>query len=157
MRRARQIASLFFAATGLYMLFGGYGLGLAGEFGPGPGFLAFGIGVLLTVSSAFWFAGAARMPAEETTPFVGDRGGILRVAGVALSLVAFAILVERLGFNLTMPGAPALSADRLQPGAPGAEDRPGDRRKFRNPLRFRTTPACPLPSSSIGILQALGL
>ena len=68
MRRARQIASLVFAATGLYMLFGGYGLGLAGEFGPGPGFFAFGIGVLLTVSSAFWFAGASRMSVETNYP-----------------------------------------------------------------------------------------
>ncbi len=157
MRRARQIASLVFAATGLYMLFGGYRLGLAGEFGPGPGFFAFGIGVLLTVSSAFWFAGAAGMPAEETTPFVGDRGGILRVAGVALSLVAFAILVERLGFNLTMLGLllfllTAFSRERLVLKIVLAiAGSFGTHYVFEQLLRV------PLPSSSIGILQALGL
>ncbi len=157
MRRPRQLASLVFVATGLYLIFAGYGLGLTGEFGLGPGSFAFGIGVVLTVSSAFWFAGAAGMPAETTTPFVGDRGGILRVAGVARSLVAFAILVERLGFNLTMLGLllfllTAFSRERLVLKIVLAiAGSFGTHYVFEQLLRV------PLPSSSIGILQALGL
>jgi putative tricarboxylic transport membrane protein len=156
-QRARQLVCLLFAATGLFMLFGGYGLGLTGEFGPGPGFFAFGIGIFLTLSSLIWFATLARIRVEMETQIVEDRRGLLRVGKVALSLAAFAILVERLGFNLTMLALllfllTAFDRERLVLKIVVAfAGSFGTHYVFEQLLRV------PLPSSSIGFLQSLGL
>jgi putative tricarboxylic transport membrane protein len=71
--------------------------------GPGPGFFSFWLGLvlgllaLIMIVQTFWTP-PERVPAD----FVPDHAGALRVGAVALSLLAAALLMERIGFCLTM-------------------------------------------------------
>ena len=139
------------------MIFGGYGLGLAGEFGPGPGFFAFGIGTFLTTSGVIWFARLARRPEEAGDPFVVPSGGIQRVAAVTLALAAFVILVEHLGFSLTMLGLLLVLLTAFSREYLALKIVLAVAGSFGTHYVFEQLLRVPLPSSSIGMLQALGL
>ena len=105
MRRIFQVASLALFGLGLFLVFQGRSIGLAGHFGPGPGFFAFWIGFALATLSVVWCIRVSLQPAVAMPPgFIPERGGILRVVLVILALVAFAALLELIGFNLAMLG-----------------------------------------------------
>ena len=105
MRRIYQITSLAFLGVGLFLVYQGRALGLAGQFGPGPGFFAFWIGVTLAVLSLVW-CGQVSLQAPFGLPagFVPGRAGTSRVVSVVLALWTFTLLLELLGFNLAMFG-----------------------------------------------------
>ncbi len=105
MRRIYQIASFAFLGVGLFLVFQGRALGLAGQFGPGPGFFAFWIGVALAGLSLVW-CGQATLQAPLGLPegFVPGRAGTLRVVAIVLTLGVFTLVLETLGFNLAMFG-----------------------------------------------------
>ena len=44
MKSARQLAALILAGTGVFLAVAGLRLRLEGQYGPGPGFLAFWVG-----------------------------------------------------------------------------------------------------------------
>ena len=105
MRRIYQSTSLLSLGVGLYLVFQGRALGLAGQFGPGPGFFAFWVGVTLTMVSIIWGCQVSLQPVEpRPADFIPERGGILRVSLVVIALVAFNFLLDPLGFNLAMFG-----------------------------------------------------
>ncbi len=91
------------------MTYGGYALKLKGQYGPGPGFTAFRIGLPLTVLSAIWLVQLLRQwKAEDAESFESERGGLRRIATVLLALVAFGALL--LSASISAPaGAAALS------------------------------------------------
>ena len=76
---------------------------------------------------------------------------------MALSLVAFAILVERLGFNLTMLGLLLFLLTAFRRERLALKIVLAITASFGTHYVFEQLLRVPLPSSSIGILQALGL
>jgi putative tricarboxylic transport membrane protein len=103
MRRASLVMAVLFVAAGLFMIYGGYALKLKGQYGPGPGFTAFWIGIPLTALSLIWLVQLGRQwRAEDPESFESERGGLRRIAAVLLALVAFGALLVPVGFDLAM-------------------------------------------------------
>jgi putative tricarboxylic transport membrane protein len=75
------------------------------DFGPGPGFFSFWLGILLVVLSAVQIVMTWRRPAE-TLPagFIPSREGIKRMLSIIGALVVSLFLMDYLGFSLTMMG-----------------------------------------------------
>lgn len=75
------------------------------DFGPGPGFFSFWLGILLTVLSLVQIVMTYRRPAEPLPDgFVPDREGVKRMLYIMGALAASLLLMKYLGFNLTMMG-----------------------------------------------------
>jgi len=105
MRPYQLAASVLFAVVGLALAAAGVTLRLQGDFGPGPGFMAFVIGSLLAAVSALYGARVAltaqRPFAEDALP---DRGGLAKVLAIVAALVVFAATFTLVGFKLSMFG-----------------------------------------------------
>jgi putative tricarboxylic transport membrane protein len=72
------------------------------DFGPGPGFFSFWLGVLVVVLSLIEL-GKTLGRAEPLPPgFFPDRAGLFRMLSLIGALVGALLLLERLGFSLTM-------------------------------------------------------
>ncbi|HSB80633.1 MAG TPA: tripartite tricarboxylate transporter TctB family protein [Candidatus Methylomirabilis sp.] len=95
---------------GILLVFGGFvvheSLDLSyygSDFGPGPGFFSFWLGVLLIVLSLIQVAGTFRGPRELLPEdFVPGADGIKRMLCILGALVASLFLMKPLGFSLTM-------------------------------------------------------
>jgi putative tricarboxylic transport membrane protein len=75
------------------------------DFGPGPGFFSFWLGILLMSLSVIQIVITYRRPAEPLPDhFIPDREGIKRMLSVMGALVASLLLMKYLGFSLTMLG-----------------------------------------------------
>jgi putative tricarboxylic transport membrane protein len=73
------------------------------DFGPGPGFFSFWLGILLMVLSLIQIVGTFRRPVEPLpVDFVPDRDGVKRMLTILAALVACQFLMNPLGFSLTM-------------------------------------------------------
>lgn len=75
------------------------------DFGPGPGFFSFWLGILLMILSLVQIVMTWRRPAE-TLPagFIPNREGIKRMLSILGALVVSLYLMNTLGFSLTMMG-----------------------------------------------------
>lgn len=75
------------------------------DFGPGPGFFSFWLGILLVALSLAQIVITWRRPAE-TLPagFVPSREGVKRMLSIIGALAASLFLMNYLGFSLTMLG-----------------------------------------------------
>lgn len=102
MKPYQQLTAIIFAAIGVFMTVEGYRLKLEGEFGPGPGFMAFFVGALLLVVSLVWLARVSLQPAM---PFPADMlpedGRWVKVIAVTVAMLAFATLLQIIGFKLS--------------------------------------------------------
>ncbi len=75
------------------------------DFGPGPGFFSFWLGILLMVLSLIQIILVWRRPAEPLPAgFAPSREGIKRMLSIIGALVAAQFLMTILGFSLTMMG-----------------------------------------------------
>jgi len=75
------------------------------DFGPGPGFFSFWLGILLIVLSIIQIVMTYRRPAEPLPDgFIPDRKGINRILSIMGALAASLFLMNVLGFSLTMMG-----------------------------------------------------
>jgi putative tricarboxylic transport membrane protein len=75
------------------------------DFGPGPGFFSFWLGILLMVLSLIQIILSWRRPAEPLPAgFVPNRDGVNRMVSIIGALVAAQLLMTILGFSLTMMG-----------------------------------------------------
>jgi hypothetical protein len=75
------------------------------DFGPGPGFFSFWLGILLMVLSLAQIVMVYRRPAASLPAgFFPDREGILRIASILVALAAALVLMTLLGFSLTIMG-----------------------------------------------------
>ena len=73
------------------------------DFGPGPGFFSFWLGVLLTVMSFVQMVMIWRRPVESLPDgFVPGRDGVRRMLYIMGALVASLLAMKYLGFSLTM-------------------------------------------------------
>ena len=76
---------------------------LGSDFGPGPGFFSFWLGVLLMVLSLAQIVMTYRRPAEPLPDgFIPNRNGVGRMLSIMGALVASIFLMNYLGFTLTM-------------------------------------------------------
>ena len=75
------------------------------DFGPGPGFFSFWLGVLLIVLSLAQLVMTYRRPAEPLPAgFIPRREGVGRMASIVGALGAVLLLMPVLGYSLTMLG-----------------------------------------------------
>lgn len=75
------------------------------DFGPGPGFFSFWLGILLVLLSLAQMVMTWRRPAEPLPAgFIPGRDGIKRMFSIMGALVASLLLMNILGFGLTMMG-----------------------------------------------------
>jgi putative tricarboxylic transport membrane protein len=75
------------------------------DFGPGPGFFSFWLGILLMAMSLFQILLSYRRPKEPLPDgFIPDRSGIKRMLYIMGALVASLLTMKILGFSLTMLG-----------------------------------------------------
>src|SRR4030042_4271042 len=72
------------------------------DFGPGPGFFSFWLGVLVVLLSLFEIARSLRQHEPLPRGFFPDRAGLLRIASLLGALIGSVLLLERLGYGLTM-------------------------------------------------------
>jgi hypothetical protein len=100
--RVRQAAALIVTAIGVFLVLAGVRLRLEGQYGPGPGFLAFWVGLALAVLGPVWLVQVSLVPPPAPAP--SAPGGPVRVAAILAALVAFAVLLAPLGFTLVMLG-----------------------------------------------------
>jgi len=75
------------------------------DFGPGPGFFSFWLGILLMVLSLVQIVMTWRRPAENLPAgFIPNREGFKRMLSIVGALAASMFLMNILGFSLTIMG-----------------------------------------------------
>jgi len=75
------------------------------DFGPGPGFFSFWLGILLMVLSVVQIVMTWRRPAESLPAgFFPNREGVKRMVSILGAMAASLFLMNTLGFSLTMMG-----------------------------------------------------
>ncbi len=157
MRRASLVMAVLFVAAGLFMTYGGYALKLKGQYGPGPGFTAFWVGLPLTVLSAIWVVQLClKGRAEDPERFESERGGLRRIAAVLLALVAFGALLVPLGFDLSMLALLLFLFFAFDRGHPLIKLVIALAGSFGVHFVFERFLRVPLPNASIDFLRGLG-
>ena len=104
MRRYDLASTLFLIALASFVTVSGFRLGFGEWREPGPGFLAVVSGVSLGALAAVWFGmtvALARRPDEAVRRFVTDGRSLRRIGLTTAALIAFAVLLEPIGFALT--------------------------------------------------------
>jgi putative tricarboxylic transport membrane protein len=100
MKKAEQIACIFWLALGGSLCWGAFRLGLGSPSEPGSGFLPFGTGFLLGILALVHLAQISLHKDEKEEPLLGEvrwkRGGC-----VVASLLVYALLLHWLGYLLT--------------------------------------------------------
>ena len=95
-----QVATAFFwLALGLFMSFYSYRLGLGHVGAPGPGLFPFCLGVLFFLLALAVLANAIRE--RYTAGPEGPAGDFRKLSLVVAALLAYALLIESLGFQAT--------------------------------------------------------
>jgi putative tricarboxylic transport membrane protein len=72
------------------------------DFGPGPGFFSFWLGVLVVALSAIEVGRTFGKRVPLATNFYPPKAGVARIACLLGALVAVVFLLTRLGYSLTM-------------------------------------------------------
>jgi len=72
------------------------------DFGPGPGFFSFWLGVLVIGLSVIEIGRSFRSNLPLPADFFPDRTGVVRISCLLGALVASVVLLDRLGYSLTM-------------------------------------------------------
>lgn len=105
MKRIYQGSALLGAAIGLFVAWHGYRLKIEGLYGPGPGFFPFWIGSCITALSLVWLAQATWRPVPAMpADFWPQRPQLVGLVVIVAAMIAFAMLLRPVGFNLAMLG-----------------------------------------------------
>jgi putative tricarboxylic transport membrane protein len=103
MTRLYQIVAVIFVAFGAFVLYLSLDLSYSADYGPGPGFFSFWLGILLILLGGIDFIGTTRRPREPFPEgFIPDRPGLRRLLFISASLVAVIFLMNPLGYILTI-------------------------------------------------------
>lgn len=101
MTRVNQAGSLVFLAVSIYVLWETSTLDYLSSLGPGPGFFPLWLGIAMAGLSVAWFIQTTVRPAEPMEEgYLPDRGGVVRIASVLVSLTVLGALLEVVGFQL---------------------------------------------------------
>lgn len=103
MRRVYQVSSLSFLALSAFVVWEAHSMTYYSKLGPGPGFFPLWLGIVLALLSIAWFLDVSLRPTDPMEPgFVPGRDGIVRISLILASLIAYVMLVDTMGFRLTM-------------------------------------------------------
>ncbi len=103
MRRTYQITGFVLLCFAVYVGVESLELRYYSSLGPGPGFFSFWLALILGLLAIVMLAQASfGKPEPMAADFFADRGGYLRMGAVVLALLVSALLLERIGFRLTM-------------------------------------------------------
>jgi hypothetical protein len=104
MKRVNTIVWGVLLALGAFIVHESLGHNYYGsDFGPGPGFFSFWLGILLMVMSLVQIVMTYRRPADPLPAgFIPNREGIKRMLFVMGALAASLLLMNILGFSLTI-------------------------------------------------------
>jgi len=103
MTRLYQIVSVIFLALGAFVITLSLDLSYSADYGPGPGFFSFWLGILLILLALVDIVGltrAPRVPLPER--FIPGKDGVRRILFIVGALVAALLLLQPLGFPLTI-------------------------------------------------------
>lgn len=98
MKVARHVTGLLVVALGIFLAWQGTRLRIDGDFGPGPGFFPFWIGLGLVAMGATW---SLRLAVGDEG-FLPPRENLVLLVVVVGALVAFMLLLRPIGFDLAM-------------------------------------------------------
>lgn len=103
MRRGIRAIAAAFLLLGLYVASQGprYGL-LTASAGAGPGMLPLLAGLGMVAASIAIFINSSGEPADMAPEAIPERSGMVRMAAVVLALIAVILVMERLGYIITM-------------------------------------------------------
>lgn len=105
MKKPYQITSVVLLLFCAFMIRESLELKYYTSLGPGPGFFPFWISVLIAALAAVMFYQATFQRADPMPAgFFPTRTGYLRMAAICLALAATVVLIEPLGYRLTMLG-----------------------------------------------------
>ena len=158
MKAARLITGILVVALGAFLAWQGLRLRIDGDFGPGPGFFPFWIGLGLALLGCVWCARLAFVPAAAgpNGAFLPPPGARMVVASSIGALVAFMLLLRPLGFDLSMLALLLglfFLIDRKNPVAKIVIAFAGS---FGVHRVFETLLSVPLPDAALPILRQLG-
>ncbi len=103
MRRAYQITGAVLLLFAGFVAAESLNLRYYTSLGPGPGFFPFWLAVVLgALAVAMLLQATLGQPEPMPSDFFSSRSGYMKMGAVALSLVGTALVLERLGFCLTM-------------------------------------------------------
>jgi putative tricarboxylic transport membrane protein len=103
MTRLYQTAAAILMAFGAFVLYLSLELSYSADYGPGPGFFSFWLGILLILLAGIDLIGTTRRPREPLPEgFIPDRMGVRRILFISASLVAVIFLMKPLGYTLTI-------------------------------------------------------
>ena len=96
---------MFWIGMGAFVATYAYTLGLKSVHGPGPGLMPFIVGLLLCLVSLYLLVTShlKRDAVEETNKGEEKKVSVGAISLVVGSLIAYALLMERLGFLITTP------------------------------------------------------
>jgi len=103
MQRIQQGAAVCFVLFSILVIWGSLDLEYYTKLGPGAGFFPLWLGVAMGALSLIWFVQVFRRtgnPAKAT--FLPDRSGMMRILAIIASLVAAALVMNLLGFQVAM-------------------------------------------------------
>jgi putative tricarboxylic transport membrane protein len=104
MHRKHQVVALCFLAFSAYLMWESWSsMEYYTPLGPGTGFFPFWLGAVMGGLGIIWLVQVSRRsgtPEEEVS--LPGRGGVVRIVSIIVSLAAAAVLLDILGFQLTM-------------------------------------------------------
>lgn len=102
LQRSYQIAGAALMCLAVFVAFESLKLKYYTNQGPGPGFFPFWLSLLLGALAIVILLQASRRPEPMPLDFFASRTGYLRMAAVVSALVGTTVLLDPLGFRLTM-------------------------------------------------------
>ncbi len=105
MKRPYQVTGVVFLLLAAFIAWESLELKFYTYIGPGPGFFPFWLALLLGALAVLMILQATfRRPDPMPADFFASRAGYLRVGAIVLALTATTVLMNVLGFSLTMLG-----------------------------------------------------
>ncbi len=103
MTRVHQAAILIIIAFSVWVVVEAVQLTYYTELGPGPGFFPFWLALFLGGLAILWSVQLWLRPLQgRGREFVPNRAGFIRIAALILSVAVFGLLVEKIGFAVSM-------------------------------------------------------
>jgi len=107
MRKASLITGIIFLAFSLTVMVSSWSMEYYSSIGPGPGFFPFWLSAILGLLAILWIVQILRSPSKSKDKDGNDRlfprgDGLLRLLSIMGAVFFMMILMEPLGFQLTM-------------------------------------------------------